>query len=210
MKKTGILILFLAVVLTSCEQKHELFNGKDLTGWVAYVDGSSNVSPEEVYMVQDGNLLIKGQPFGYLRTDCKYSNYTLNVEWRWTEEPSNSGIFQRVQDGDRIWCTAIECQLCNGKVGDFVMLGGSKIQEIECVGEFPVKDRNGDYENPAGEWNKAKIVCNGKQIKVYINDKLQNECTCEFNDGYIALQSEGGPLEFRNIYLTDYTLSANN
>ena len=37
---------------------------------------------------------------------------------------------------------------------------------------------------------------------VYINGKLQNECTTNTTDGYIALQSEGGPIEFRNLYIT--------
>ena len=106
-----------------------------------------------------------------------------------------------MQDGDKLWPNAIECQLCSGKAGDFVMLGGSKIQEMECVEQFPVKNRVGDYENPAGEWNTAKVVCKGNKITVYINGQLQNECTCDSTEGYIALQSEGGPLEFRNVYI---------
>ncbi len=83
------------------------------------------------------------------------------------------------------------------------MLGGAKVQEIECVGEYPVKDRNGDYENASGEWNTADIECKGKVITVHINGQLQNQCTGEHTEGYIALQSEGGPIEFRNIYITE-------
>ena len=70
------------------------------------------------------------------------------------------------------------------------------------MGEFPVKDRNGDYEKAIGEWNEADIVCQGGKITVYINGQLQNECTTNTTEGYIALQSEGGPIEFRNLYLT--------
>ena len=206
MKTRNFFLLFaLMLIFSSCKEKHQLFNGNDLSGWVAYVDEAAPIPAEEVFMVKDGNLFIKGLPFGYLRTEQKYQDYTLHVEWRWVDKPSNSGLFQRVQDGDALWCTAIECQLCNGKAGDFVMLGGSKIEEVECVGMFPIKERNGDYENETGKWNKAKVVCTGNKIKVYINGKLQNECTCEFTEGYIALQSEGGPVEFRNIYLTDFT-----
>jgi hypothetical protein len=83
------------------------------------------------------------------------------------------------------------------------LLGGAQIAEIECVGEFPVKDRIGDYENPVGEWNTADITCRGNVITVKINGKKQNKCTCDYVDGYIALQSEGGPIEFRNIYITE-------
>lgn len=190
--------------MTACSstpERTDLFNGTDLTGWVCVLDPSADVDPSQVFGVKDGYIHIEGNPFGYLRTDRKYADYTLHVEWRWVGEGTNSGIFHRVQDGDRLWPEAIECQLCNGKAGDFVMLGGSKISEIECVGPYPVKERAGDFENPVGEWNTAEVTCNGGSVTVYINGQLQNECTCELTEGYIALQSEGGPIEFRNVYL---------
>ena len=202
------LFLSAAVIMalfSSCggsSDKSELFNGKDLSGWECFVDPSSDVPASDVYSVVDGNIRIAGQPFGYLRSAEKYGDMTLHAEWRWVGEGTNSGLFVRVQDGDMLWPNAIECQLCSGKAGDFVMLGGSKIQEMECVEKFPVKDRVGDFENPVGEWNVAEVVCQGNKITVYINGKLQNECTCDSTEGYIALQSEGGPLEFRNIYIT--------
>ena len=199
-----LVVLFLATLFISCNKntKTELFNGNDLNGWTCVLDQESNVPTNEVYGIKDGNIHIVGNPFGYMRTAEKYGNYKLHVEWRWVGEGTNSGIFLHVQDGDKLWPNAIECQLCNGKAGDFVMLGGSKIKEIECVGEFPIKDRNGDFEKPVGEWNTAEIVCEGTSITVYINGELQNQCTGENSEGYIALQSEGGPIEFRNVYLT--------
>ena len=68
-----------------------------------------------------------------------------------------------------------------------------------------IKARIGDAgcEKPAGEWNEAEIVCQGDRMAVYINGVLQNECSGTNRTGYIALQSEGGTLEFRNVYLTD-------
>ena len=198
-------VAVVAALFSSCNggsQNTELFNGTDLTGWECFVDPSSGVAASEVYSVVDGNIRSAGQPFGYLRTSEKYGDMKLHAEWRWVGEGTNSGLFVRVQDGDKLWPNAIECQLCSGKAGDFVMLGGSKIQEMECVEKFPVKDRVGDFENPVGEWNVAEVVCQGNKITIYINGKLQNECTCDSTEGYIALQSEGGPLEFRNIYIT--------
>lgn len=198
--------LCLMALLAACGNKSSktaLFNGKDLTGWVCVLDEKSNTPASDVYGVKDGNIYIAGNPFGYMRTDKKYGDYKLHVEWRWVGEGTNSGLFQRVQDGDGLWPNAIECQLCNGKAGDFVMLGGSNISEIECKGEFPIKERNGDYEKPVGEWNTAEIICQGKSITVYINGQLQNQCTCETSEGYIALQSEGGPIEFRNVYIEE-------
>lgn len=198
-------VVALAAILSSCadNNKTSLFNGKDLNGWVCVVDSASDVPASKVYSVVDGNIRIEGQPFGYMRTYKKYGDYQLHVEWRWIGEGANSGLFQRVQDGDKVWPTAVECQLKSGLAGDFVMLGGAKIAEVECVGEFPVKERvGGECEKPVGEWNEADIICKGGKITVYINGELQNEATSEYKNGYIALQSEGGPIEFRNIYLT--------
>lgn len=92
-----------------------------------------------------------------------------------------------------------------GRAGDLVLLGGARAAGIEPVGKFPIKARIGDAdcEKPAGEWNEAEIVCQGDRMTVYINGILQNECSGTNRTGYIALQSEGGTLEFRNVYLTD-------
>ena len=202
-KFTLVAVAF-AMLLGSCAKAPEktyLFNGKDLNNWVFALENNSVLTTDVYKINKDRNILIEGKPFGYMRTEQKYGDYKLHVEWRWVGEGTNSGIFVHVQDGDQLWPNAIECQLCNGKAGDYVMLGGSKIEEIECIGQFPVKDRVGNYEKPAGEWNEAEIIMEGRKITVYINGQFQNECTCDSTDGYIALQSEGGPLEFRNVYI---------
>ena len=178
--------LVCALALGSCggNARTELFNGKDLAGWVCVVDSLGDVPAGEVFTVRDGNI---------------------RIEWRWIGEATNSGIFQRVQEGDKVWPQGIECQLMAGRAGDLVLLGGARAAGIEPVGKFPVKARIGDAgcEKPAGEWNEAEIVCRGDRMTVYINGMLQNECSGTDRTGYIALQSEGGTLEFRNVYLTD-------
>ncbi len=197
MKKTVLFIAAIAMMasLASCGKK-ELFNGRDLEGWVLFVDPSSEVPASDVFLVKDGNILIKGMPYGYMRTEEKYGDYKLHMEWRWVEGGSNSGFFQRVQDGDKLWPMCVECQLGHGSVGDLLMLGAPKGPD----GRSPRTTRNGDYENPVGEWNTVEVICEGREITVYLNGQLQNQATCEYTDGYIALQSEGGPLEIRNIY----------
>lgn len=207
--KVKILLAALAAAVTasSCcgDARTELFNGRDLTGWVCVVDDKSGVTAEETFGVRDSNIRIAGNPFGYMRTAEQYGDYRLHVEWRWIGEATNSGLFQRVQDGDKLWPNAIECQLQAGRAGDLLALGGAKIAEAESNGRIAIKKRNSDAdcEKPAGEWNEAEIVCKGDRITVHINGVLQNECSGVNRKGYIALQSEGGPVEFRNVYLTD-------
>lgn len=192
------------ILLSSCKQSEKvmLFNGENLAGWNSVlVGGEDGDNAVNVFSVVDGNIRIAGNPFGYMYTEAQYANYRLHVEWRWIGEGTNSGIFQHVKYPDLIWPEAIECQLCSGKAGDLVMLGGAKIFDIRCVGEFPVKERFGDYEKTVGEWNEAEIVSDGRQMKIYINGEFANECRTINSRGHIALQSEGGPIEFRNIWL---------
>lgn len=206
--KTRFFFVALAcgLAVSSCGggQKTELFNGRDLTGWVCVTDPASDADPAETFSVVDGHIRIAGTPFGYMRTAVPYGDYRLHVEWRWIGEATNSGLFQRVQEGDKLWPAAVECQLQAGHAGDLLGLDGAKIAGAESNGRVFIKKRSGgECERPAGEWNKAEVVCVGDYIAVYINGVLQNECTGAARNGYIALQSEGGPVEFRNVCLTD-------
>ena len=199
-------VLVSALTVSSCcnDPKTELFNGRDLSGWVCVTDPAGGADPAKTFSVADGHIRISGSPFGYMRTAEQYGDYRLHVEWRWIGEATNSGLFQRVQEGDKLWPDAIECQLQAGNAGDLLALGGAGIAGAESNGRISIKKRTGDdCEKPAGEWNEAEIVCVGDYIAVYINGTLQNECTGANRKGYIALQSEGGPVEFRNVYLTD-------
>ena len=180
-----------------------LFNGKDLTGWVPVTEAESE---EPVFKVEDGCIVVSGKPNGYLRTARQYGDYSLHVEWKWIGAGTNSGIFQRIQEGDKVWPVAYECQLMAGRAGDIVALGGARIAEIPYNPEvkFPMKKRvhsGAQIELPDGEWNRAEIICRGDKMMVYINGSLENEATLSHKTGYIALQSEGGQLAFRNIYI---------
>jgi hypothetical protein len=47
-----------------------------------------------------------------------------------------------------------------------------------------------------------KIVCRGKEIKVFVNGRLANHGTAmTIHQGAIALQSEGTPVDFKEISL---------
>ena len=93
-----------------------------------------------------------------------------------------------------------------GRAGDIVGLGGGRIKEIpyDPAVKFPMKKRvhsGAQIELPDGEWNRAEIICKGDKMTVYINGSLENVATLSHKTGYIALQSEGGTLAFRNIYI---------
>lgn len=206
MKKFLVVICSLLVVACSSDQnaKRMLFNGNNLEGWsYAFEQNADLEAATKVFTAEDGLIRVAGEPFGYLYTDKQYSKYKLHFEWRWVGEPSNSGVFIHVQNPGEVWPRAYEYQLMAGNAGDMVMLGGSKIEAFECVGEFPIKPRKQDAEKAAGEWNVGEIIVDGTIVKFYVNGVLQNEAVTKFDCGHIALQSEGGALEFHEIYLQD-------
>ena len=57
-------------------------------------------------------------------------------------------------------------------------------------------------ENPVGDWNTNVTICAGNDVKAVINGKLENEITeCTISSGFIGIQSEGGDIEIRKMYL---------
>ena len=211
MRKTNLstLMLLLILIASSCKQQSsEIFNGKDLSNWKFVIENDA-VPADEVYSVDDGVITIKGEPLGYMYTKEKFRNYTLELEYRWAEDASNSGIFVLIEDPTNPFPKGVECQLKAGLAGDFVLLGGSDLNEYtlpEGVTErpaFPVIDKlESSSEKPTGEWNKAKIVVVDGSITVYINDVLQNRATSNAMEGHIGLQSECEAIQFKNIVIS--------
>ena len=197
---TALFLLGFLCFLSCAERQTRLFNGKNLDGWAFRLAPDSNVPATQVFGVKDGVITISGQPFGYMITDKSFDNYKLHLEWRWSGEPSNSGIFLHAEPIDAVWPRCAEVNLMAGSAGDMIASGGSSFEELK-EGRF-LRSTVDSAEKPAGEWNTAEIVCEGNFIQVYINGVLMNQAHFDRSEGPIALQSEGGPLEVRNIYIS--------
>ncbi|MBP8129059.1 MAG: DUF1080 domain-containing protein [Candidatus Hydrogenedentes bacterium] len=179
----------------------DLFNGKDFTGWKLFLP-DPNADPAAVWSVQDGVIRCTGSPAGYMRTETKYANYRLRVQWRWPGAGGNNGVLLHIQDQDEVWPKSIEAQLMSGNAGDFWVIGGTEFKEHKGQIDRRVPKKETATEKPLGEWNEYMIECRGDRILVYVNGILQNVATeCTVTDGYIGLQSEGTPIEFRMVRL---------
>jgi len=206
------LFINLTILALSCKSNKsiELFNGQDLDNWNIIVS-TEDVEPSELFYVEDGLLNTIGVPFGYIRTKESYSNYKLHLEWRWIGEPSNSGVLINVQGEDLIFPHCVECQLKNSNAGDIVLMGkGAGITIRDSF--YTVTSEENRYlvipkfeessEYPAGQWNSYDITSLDGEIEVMVNGVLQNSgIDMTPSEGNIALQSEGSPIQFRNINL---------
>lgn len=184
----------------------QLWNGTDFTGWT-FVVADSTTDPGDIWSVRDGVIHCTGIPNGYMRTEAEYSNYTLTLEWRWVADAGNSGVLLHAQAPFQVWPQCIECQLHSGNAGDFILIGPGSITvdgkthtNTEKFLAIPNKEDN--IEKPLGEWNSYRIICDGNEITCLVNDVLMNHGTgASQSSGVICLQSEGAPIEFRNIML---------
>ncbi|MDQ8201917.1 DUF1080 domain-containing protein [Pelagicoccus sp. SDUM812003] len=170
-----------------------------------------DVDPEEVFIFKDDSgLLIKGadHPNGYIQTLDEYENYELKLEFRWPDEPGNSGIqlHSTSYTSFSIWPECIEVQLEHENVGDFWLMN-HKI-EVEEESQIPEKatERNrrtkleDDLEKKPGEWNEMLITAKKDTIKVMLNGELVNKGTdASVSSGFITIQAEGADIEFRNV-----------
>jgi hypothetical protein len=185
-----------------------LFNGKDLTGWKAVFE-TSGAKAEDTWSAKGGVLSCTGKPAGYLRTEKDdFHDYVLTLEWRWPEgsQGGNNGVLVHTSTPNAlgVWPKSIEVQLHAGNAGDLWVIGTTlNVPDADKRR----KDRRhinltDNSEKPAGQWNTMEIACKGDTIRVKVNGDLVNEATdCSVTKGAISLQSEGSPIEFRNIVL---------
>lgn len=208
MKMNILLFVLAGFLLSSCENsKTILFNGKNLNGWEIILNDDS-AKPENVFFAEDGVIKSTGVPHGYLRTIEVYANYKLHLEWRWTAEPTNSGVLVHA-NGYQFWPVSIEAQLMNQNAGDIIFIGKGMGGTVGDSTFFNTEKRFSraekfleSNEKEPGAWNSYDIICDRDKITIYVNGELQNEAeNMTLSGGSIALQSEGSPIEFRNIYL---------
>jgi len=224
MKLANLTFIGLVIILTffSCSsdkksstetnetsKREMLFNGKNLDGWKIYIENDS-ITPEEFFYVNDGMIETVGKPMGHLRTIKEYSNYRLHVEWRYPEEPTNSGIYLHTSGEDAAKPNHFQGQLKYENAGDFIVSGvgmTATIQDSTCTSTVDVTPiiakLHPTNEKPAGgEWNSYDITCKGDTIELSVNGLLQNIATgCSASSGSIGLQAEGSKIQFRNLWV---------
>ncbi|MEO0477877.1 MAG: family 20 glycosylhydrolase [Planctomycetota bacterium] len=166
----------------------------------------------------DRVLRIAGRPQGYLETKRWHRDYQLDLEWRWPERPGNSGVLVHVTAPRMFygWPRSLEVQLASGRAGDFWTIGDDISIRVEDakrrVRPWVPGDlhshrripRLRDIDEAAAEdgWNRMSIRCEGDEIVVLVNGmEVQRGDHCSVQSGAIALQSEGTPIEFRNLRL---------
>ena len=222
MKTQAKVLMYITVVLLCGDclarsagplQLRELFNGKDLSGWV-------NVNTaENTWTVRDRTLVCSGHPIGVMRTEKQYENFVLHIEWMHMEAGGNSGVFVwsegTVPEGRRL-PKGVEVQILeldwvnlhkkkDGTLPPIAYVHGEVFGTggLKTVPDNPRGSRSKSIENRCkgrGQWNTYVVVCVDGVIKLSVNGKFVNGISkAAIKKGYICLESEGAEIHFRNI-----------
>ena len=220
-KILSISLLLIGLNTIAFSQKSiSLFNGKDFKGWHADVPAKDkNPDTAASFIVRDGKLVSMGNPKGHLITDAVFSNYRLDVEYRFAGKPGNCGVLVHASTPRalyKMFPKSLEVQMQHQDAGDFWCIeeditvpnmeerrGPKEKWGVSAGKERRIKNLTDDSEKPLGEWNTMRIECLGSSVKVWVNGILVNEGTnCTANKGQIAIQAEGSEVEFKKLELT--------
>ena len=194
----------------------DLFNGKDLSGWV-----NVNTAPD-TWSVRDGLLISTGKPIGVMRTERQYENFILHIEWMHLEPGGNSGTFiwsnavpresNRLPDGVEVQMLELDWPKLhgrNGKVPPIAYVHGELfgVGGVETIPDNPRGTRSKSIENrclPRGQWNTYDVVAVDGVVKLSVNGKFVNGVRSSTQKkGYICLEAEGAEIHFRNIKIME-------
>lgn len=217
-----LFLLSALLVTTGCSEKPQtisLFNGTDLTGWhvdVPAMDTSAVASP---FFVRDSMLVSAGNPQGHLITDSLFSNYRLELVYRFPGEPGNAGVLIHASTPRALYDMfpkSIEVQGMHENAGDFwCIVEDIQVPDMEArrgprdtwgITEGKARrivNLTDGSENPLGEWNEMVIETVSDSVRVWVNGDLVNDgYNATAQEGQIAVQAEGSEIEFSKIDLT--------
>jgi hypothetical protein len=202
-KLVWLLILFQLFALASMAQDGvgdaewvSLFNGVDLTGW--HEMGAQDWHAENDVLWTEGHG-------GWLRTDQRYADFNLRLEYRLTKG-AVSGIFLRsAEQGDPAF-TGLEIAFLDdaGQPTDLHSTGAIYGAVIPLYG----------VGKKTGEWNQVEISWIGRHLTIYLNGNRIHKIDVDDpafvfaekrplsrvpNQGYIGLESHTNRADFRSL-----------
>jgi hypothetical protein len=177
-----------------------------------------------------GGVRSSGQPVGVTRTRKLLKNFELVAQWKHLTSGGNSGIFVWAAESSleglkpgTLPRGGIEVQvLDHGYKDQYEKQTGKKADWFTTHGDvFPVGTStmkpfapvspDGHRSFPAkhlskgvGEWNHYYIRCINGEVRLWVNgEEVSGGTGCEPSSGYLCLESEGAPVEFRQLRIRE-------
>uniref|UniRef100_A0A7C4LM90 DUF1080 domain-containing protein n=1 Tax=Schlesneria paludicola TaxID=360056 RepID=A0A7C4LM90_9PLAN len=188
-----------------------------------------NCDPD-TWSEKDGVIHCTGKPVGVVRSRQQLGNLELVAEWRHLESGGNSGIFLWAPEAafanlkpNQLPPGGIEVQvLDHGYVEKYEKATGKKAEWFTTHGDvfpvgsskmkpFPPVSPNGSrsfprkqLSRPTPEWNHYYVRAINGEVRLWVNgEEVSGGTECEPRHGYLCLESEGAPVEFRNLRIRE-------
>lgn len=171
-----------------------------------------------------------GKPVGVIRTLKPFTNFEMVLQWKHLSSGGNSGVFvwatpealSNLKPG-QLPPGGIEVQILDhgyteqyekssGKKadwftsnGDVFPVGKSTMKPFPPVAPnsqraFPRKNLSRGF----GEWNHYYIRCINGEVRLWVNgEEVSGGTDCKANTGFLCLESEGAPIEFKNLRIRE-------
>jgi len=151
------------------------------SGWITLFDGKSldgfTKTGDANWRVEDGTIVAdKGN--GFLVTKNEYKDYEIRAEF-WVEADSNSGIFIRCADPNKVGAdNCYEVNIWDARPDP--SYGTGAIVNVAKVDPMP---------KAGGKWNTYEITAKGSTLTVVLNgQKTVAAQDSKLPNGHIALQ----------------------
>ena len=223
-----IILLMFLLFLTGCSSKQEEPAKENKWIYLGEKDFTKVNSADDTWSFKDGTIYCTGKPVSVMRTVKKYKNFELECWWKHKKYAGNSGIFVWATDEsiDRLTKAGkpglphgIEVQVLDTGYaehytkrtkkpadwftshGDVFPVGKSKMKPFPPVApngkrSFPSKN----LSNDVNQWNHYYIKAVDREIRLWVNgEEVSGGSDCTPSVGYLCLESEGAPIEFRGL-----------
>jgi len=178
----------------------------------------------------DDGVRCTGKPVGVIRTREPLTNLELALEWRHLTSGGNSGVFlwappealEGLEPG-KLPRGGIEVQvLDHGYTAQYETKSGRKADWFTTHGDvfpvgtssmkpFPPLSPNGQRSFPSAhhsrgtpEWNHYLVRAVDGEVRLWVNGhEVSGGGDCRPATGFLCLESEGAPVEFRRIRIRE-------
>ena len=223
------LVLMAALVETPSERILRIGKGP---GWVQLGEWdftNVNCDPDTWTWKPDGILACTGLPVGVIRSVKQYTNFELVVQWKHLKSGGNSGVFVWAPEKPLFALKrnqlphGIEVQvLDHGYTEQYEQSSGKKASWFTTHGDvFPVgsskmnpflpRSPDGSRSFPRknlskgiNQWNHYYVRAINGEVRLWVNgEAVSGGNNIEPRTGYLCLESEGSPIEFKEIRLRE-------
>lgn len=186
-----------------------------------------NCDPD-TWSFKDGIISCTGKPTGVMRTVKQVGNFELVIQWKHLKSAGNSGVFvwtteESLKDlKPNALPKGIEVQILDhgyaeqyekkqGKKSDWFTTNGDVFPVGVKMTPFPPLSANGSRSFPRknlskgfGEWNHYYVRGVNGEVRLWVNgEEVSGGTGCDPKSGYLCLESEGSPIEFRNFRIRE-------